>query len=323
MKKHIMLMIITAAISSILIGCGASTASEKIISDDFLLKANEYTKDFNTNTNQLVEFHGCSFEVPESWSKEEDGDDLYFFYPDNGMLMVSFEKTDMDILDSNSQEIYVNNIASGCDYFEMTNSDSYIAKNREGFRFEANVFLNDKKMIWDSVTFPTEDGVICLIMGTYVDGSINYVNDYLNIFASISFDNYEGNGKQQASMENTRLPEKNTSEMVDYLIRKAQSDVQGLSDEELVPALDYINDNIDNCWDSNEIMENYIYYGSMLEIHYNGSYANADIKGRIGMNAVQLVKYVYRNTETIDSDHTQENLRQVKEDLETYYMRKK
>ena len=66
-------------------------------------------------------------------------------------------------------------------------------------------------------------------------------------------------------------------------------------------------------------MENLIYYGTVLEYYYanNGNSFNgfSDIRGKIGMNTVQAIKYVYRNVETPTNDATISNINKVKEDL--------
>ena len=114
-------------------------------------------------------------------------------------------------------------------------------------------------------------------------------------------------------------PQPNTSLMVDSLIRKGRDKVDTATEEDLTTAMNYIKDNIDNLFASNEVMENTIYYGSLLEYYYaidHDSYKGFnDIRGEIGMDAVQAVKYVYRNTETPNDEHVTENIRQIKENL--------
>lgn len=109
--------------------------------------------------------------------------------------------------------------------------------------------------------------------------------------------------------------EPNTSAMIDSLILKGKEKAKNATEEELNEALDYIKININNCFTSNEIMENFIYYGSILEYYYNGGKTNSDIRGEIGMDSVQLVKYVYRNIETPTDEATISNLKQVKDNL--------
>ena len=62
-------------------------------------------------------------------------------------------------------------------------------------------------------------------------------------------------------------------------------------------------------------MENIIYYGTILEVHYNGGMIYGLTRGKIGMDAVQAVKYVYRKVETTNDISYMENVRQIKENL--------
>lgn len=113
-------------------------------------------------------------------------------------------------------------------------------------------------------------------------------------------------------------PEPNSSAMVDSLIRKGKSDSKKATVETLNTALDFIKNNIDNLFKDNKTMENVIYYGSILEYYYKSNNQNSgfkDVRGEIGMDAVQAVKYVYRNAEQQTDQHVIENIQQVKEGL--------
>ena len=131
-------------------------------------------------------------------------------------------------------------------------------------------------------------------------------------------ENSKENTKQEAETTTTE-PQPNTSLMVDSLVRKGKDKVDTATEEDLTTAINYIKDNIDNLFANNEVMENTIYYGSLLEYYYaidHDSYNGFnDIKGEIGMDAVQAVKGVYRNTETAQDQHVVENINQIKENL--------
>lgn len=110
-------------------------------------------------------------------------------------------------------------------------------------------------------------------------------------------------------------PEPNTSAMVDYIASEAKKSAnQSSSEEKRDEALNYISSTYPDYFTDNETMEKTMYYGYYLEYAYakNGSdnlYAN------LGIDTYQVVKYIYRNAETADSDYTKENLRQIKETL--------
>ena len=156
--------------------------------------------------------------------------------------------------------------------------------------------------------------VICLFLVVFTTACSS------NQTTEKSKDNSTNNSNQTSDMNEKNIneqPDPNTSSMVDYLIRQGKYKVDEATEEELNKALEFIKNNIDNLFADNETMEKTIYYGSLLEYYYaidHDSYKGFnDIRGEIGMDAVQAVKYVYRNTETPNDEHVTENIRQIKE----------
>ncbi len=116
-----------------------------------------------------------------------------------------------------------------------------------------------------------------------------------------------------ASLPDRSTAEPNTSTMVDAIAREARSEAEsGIDTSRRDEAVNFIVQNYPNYFTSNEVMEQTMYYGYLLEYAYQDSdrdYAN------IGQDAEQVVKYVYRGVETVEDDATQENLRQIADDL--------
>ena len=80
-----------------------------------------------------------------------------------------------------------------------------------------------------------------------------------------------------------------------------------------IEAINFIKENYPNYFESNEVMEKTMYYGYLLEYGYknkNNNYAD------LGMDAYQVVKYVYRGAEKVEDISTQENLKQIAKDLD-------
>lgn len=108
-------------------------------------------------------------------------------------------------------------------------------------------------------------------------------------------------------------PEPNTSEMVDNIISKAREDAKTASDEQKQEALDFIVDNVNKYFTGgNEMIEKVIYYGALLNYCYDD---DSEIS-KIGNDAVQSVKYVYRGAETIEDKATLENMKQLREEID-------
>lgn len=111
------------------------------------------------------------------------------------------------------------------------------------------------------------------------------------------------------------VPEANTSAMVDYIAAEAKKSAnQAATDEKRDEAIEYIFSHYPNYFDDNETMEKTMYYGYYLEYAYAAD-DPTNVYANLGMDVYQVVKYVYRGTETIEDDHVTENLRQIAEAL--------
>lgn len=128
------------------------------------------------------------------------------------------------------------------------------------------------------------------------------------------------------------------SEKVDYFITKGRNDYEAVKndDDKLTDlGVQYIKDigeYVDNKsqFDSNDNMEDIMTKGSFLEQYGkdkmemfktsgqedSNGYKTAKEVNSLGMNAVQMVKYVYREAEIKEDDCTKANIKQVKESLE-------
>ena len=110
----------------------------------------------------------------------------------------------------------------------------------------------------------------------------------------------------------TTTSKPNTSARVDEIARQAKADAKNIDTEKTIDAVKYIKENYPNYFTNNEVMEKTMYYGYLLEYGYknkNNNYAD------LGMDAYQVVKYVYRGAEKVEDISTQENLKQIVKDL--------
>lgn len=103
----------------------------------------------------------------------------------------------------------------------------------------------------------------------------------------------------------------NTSEAVDELILKGKNDSKNVTEDDIKEAIKFINNNYNKYWVDNETMQRTLYYGALLEY----SSENKDIK-ELGLDSVQVIKYVYRGLEKIEDESTQSNLEQIKKSLD-------
>lgn len=119
----------------------------------------------------------------------------------------------------------------------------------------------------------------------------------------------EEKAKQEAAAQAT------ASATVDSIAKKAKEAAKTASDSDLKTAYTYIHDTYTDCFGSNDVMEQMMYYGWLMEYAYEGNQSMINYYN-VGQDAEQLVKYVYRGTEKPEDTGPQENIRQIKESIE-------
>lgn len=115
------------------------------------------------------------------------------------------------------------------------------------------------------------------------------------------------------NVDNSTTNAYGTSQDVDNIALQAKEDAANIDEAKTNEAINYIKDNYNNYFASKEVMEQTMYYGYLLEYAYqdtNINYAN------LGQDAYQVVKYVYRGTESADSQSVKANLEQIQKDLD-------
>ena len=141
------------------------------------------------------------------------------------------------------------------------------------------------------------------------------------ILAAIAGNSDDGATDQTAettpsvNLPSTGEAEPNSTAKVDALAREAKAVVaEGFTDEQRDEAVAFIVKNFPNYYGGNEMMEQAITYGYLLEYAYKND-AGARDYAELGADVVQAVKYVYRGVETVLDDATRKNLLQVRDTL--------
>lgn len=103
-----------------------------------------------------------------------------------------------------------------------------------------------------------------------------------------------------------------TSAQADSIARQARD---AATENDISTAYEYIKSNYTDCFRDNATMEQMMYYGWLLEYKYVGNPEKEDYCN-LGQDAEQLVKYVYRGTDTTDSDHSKSNIEQIRKSID-------
>lgn len=139
------------------------------------------------------------------------------------------------------------------------------------------------------------------------------------VVAALNSDPSETSNTQPQTLSDESASEsREKSDIIDSIIRQAREDASEITDEQTEEAVDFIYENFNRYFDSDEIMEKCIYYGSLLQYGYEDDYqidSTAKIYTDLGSDVVRLVKYVYRGTESSTEDRMEINLEQIKESL--------
>ena len=130
--------------------------------------------------------------------------------------------------------------------------------------------------------------------------------------SAIETSSVQSEDNSSTNVDNSTTSAYGTSQDVDNIALQAKEDAANIDEAKTDEAINYIKDNYNNYFANKEVMEQTMYYGYLLEYAYqdtNVSYAN------LGQDAYQVVKYVYRGTESADSQSVKANLEQIQKDL--------
>ena len=148
-------------------------------------------------------------------------------------------------------------------------------------------------LMWKNKKFNIPTRIVITILGVFIIfcimGGSKGSTENNNTKQTIAITTTEANVNEEQSEITTAKP--NTSSKVDEISRQAKNDAKNIDDGKTIEAINFIKENYPNYFASNEVMEKTMYYGYLLEYGYknkNNNYAD------LGMDAYQVVKYVYR-----------------------------
>lgn len=108
----------------------------------------------------------------------------------------------------------------------------------------------------------------------------------------------------------------NSFSQVASITRQARDAANAATENDISTAYEYIKSNYTDCFKDNAAMEQMMYYGWLLEYKYVGNPEKEDYCN-LGQDAEQLVKYVYRGTDTADSDSSKASMEQIQHTIAT------
>ena len=103
-----------------------------------------------------------------------------------------------------------------------------------------------------------------------------------------------------------------TSKMVDQIAFTAKTNAENLNDDQVNAIINDIRSANHNFYTDEATMLKYMWYGYLLDYKFEDSNARSSL----GQDVYQAVKNIYRNTDTLESDATQANFRQIDKSLQ-------
>lgn len=157
----------------LLAGCGEEKQEEK-------KQEEQKSVDF-----QEVDFHGYSFSVPEDWEKGENTEDVQYFYPETGMLLIQFSPIEGEsILDKSVQQEFTKGFGETYENFELIQESMVKVAGQEAYQQVVNLTSNDADWQSTMVTYDCQDGWTTFAMFA-VQGEDSYTNEFEAILDSI------------------------------------------------------------------------------------------------------------------------------------------
>lgn len=102
------------------------------------------------------------YQVPESWTENAANESTKYYYPDNGMLMVSFTEIDDSIRNEKSREDYMEGIASDLDYYQLLSESEITVAGTAAYRHEIDNTIDGNKRNTTMITFDYKDGFVSI-----------------------------------------------------------------------------------------------------------------------------------------------------------------
>lgn len=168
---------------------------------------------------------------------------------------------------------------------------------------------------------------ICLVIASIMAlalvacGGNSADKDGTDSVVSVTSETTPAAASESAPAESTQEPAKDIQSEGTHLYDNATvKAVMNGTRTEKIGEYSIIKANSEDCFGGNETMEQMMYNGWLLEYTYDGNESMRDYYN-LGMDAEQLVKYVYRGAETKDDQSTQENIKQIEESIQKIELR--
>lgn len=166
----------------ILNGCSSDAnteATEEVVSNTEAQAAGE--------TSKIYELKGMEYSIPEDWTEEAADENLKYYYPDEGMLMINYSELDATISNEEIRADFIEGVATSFDSFELISESEITVADTPAYQYNLNNVMEEKDFQTTLIVFDYGGGIISLFMATLSNSTEDYNDDFEKILDSINF----------------------------------------------------------------------------------------------------------------------------------------
>lgn len=177
MKKISLMLLSVIWILSACSSDETAETTEEVVSKTETNSVDEKSKSYNMSS--------MGYSIPESWTEEVSDENLKYYYPEDGMLMVSYEEIDGTISDGVTRASYIEGIASSLDSFDLISESEITVAGKTAYQYNFNNVLSNEDYKSSVITFDYNEGIISFFMATLSNSDKDYSNEFESILSSI------------------------------------------------------------------------------------------------------------------------------------------
>ncbi|WP_158241151.1 DUF5067 domain-containing protein [Planomicrobium sp. MB-3u-38] len=179
MKKISLVLLSAIWVLSACSSDATTETTEEAVSKTETNVVDEKSKSYNMSSME--------YSIPESWNEEVSGENLKYYYPEDGMLMVSHDEIDGTISDDVTRASFIDGVTSSFDSFDLISESEIAVAGTTAYQYNFDIVLSNEEYKTSLITFDHYDGINSLMMATVSNSEKDYSSEFENILSSIEF----------------------------------------------------------------------------------------------------------------------------------------
>lgn len=166
----------------LLSACSSDTNTET--TEEAVSKTEAQAED---ETSKLYNLKGMEYSIPERWTEEVSDENLKYYYPEDGMLMVSYTELNETITNDETRASFIEGVGSSFDSFDLISESEITVAGTTAYQYNLNNEMDNKDFQTSLIVFDYDGGIINFFMATLSNSTEEYSSDFENILNSVSF----------------------------------------------------------------------------------------------------------------------------------------